>query len=161
MAAPVGDNVNKFYSVDPTTQFYSVNLEVIDNNDDAEQVKAQVTYDARIEVLKAIAHYIIAAGATLLVSAVAIIAFKVSGFVIGIFTFPLAVVPPVYYMTITLGALAVGGLVGYAVYNKYAKGFMEQGKLHWNHAMHLYNQKEAVQAKQDGFLGNRLARLFN
>lgn len=157
MAVPVE---NKFYSIDPTTQFYSVNLELIDNNDDADQVNAQVTYDARIEALKAIAHYIIAAGATLLVAAVAIIAFKVSAFVIGIFAFPLAVVPPIYYMTTTLGALAVGGLVGYAVFKKYASGFIAQAKLHWNHAMHLYDQKAAIEDKQDGFLGNRLMRLF-
>lgn len=158
MAAPIE---NKFYSIDPTTQFYSVKLDHIETNEDADQVTSQLAYDARIEVLKSIAHYIIAAGATLLVSAVTIIAFKVSAFIIGLFTFPLAVIPPVYYMTTTFGALAVGGLVGYAVFKKYASGFVAQAKLHWNHAMHLRNQKAAVEAKQDGFLSNRLMKLFD
>lgn len=147
MATAAGD-VNKFYTIDPKTQFYSVNLDTVTNEKDATEVISQLSHDARIEVLKSIAQYAIAAAATILVTAAAVIAFKISAVAIGIFTFPLAIIPPVYYMVTGLGSLAVGALVGYYVYRQFAAQFIAQGKLHWNHSQHLFTQRDAVLAKQ-------------
>lgn len=146
MATAIAD-VNKFYTIEPKTQFYSVNLDNINNEKDAKEVIGQLSHDARIEALKSIAHYIIASATTILVTAAAVIAFKLSTIAIGIFTFPLAIIPPVYYLVTSLGGVAVGALVGYYVYKQFAAKFIDQGKLHWNHSQHLFNQKAAVLAK--------------
>ncbi len=142
-----GEIRNNLYTVDPQTQFYSVNLDQVTDQQVAKEAIAQVSYDARIEVLKSIAHYLIAGAVTLLVATAAIVAFKVAAFVVGIFTFPLAVVPPLYALATTLAGLTVGSLFGYVIFKKYATQFIDQGKLHWNHAQHLYAQKDAVNAR--------------
>jgi len=142
--ATVAADANKFYTVDPKTQFYSVNLDTVKNEMDAQEVIDQLSHDARIEVLKSIAHYIIASATTILVTAAAVIAFKLSAIAIGVFTFPLAIIPPLYYLVTGVGGLAVGALVGYYIYKQFAAKFIDQGKLHWNHSQHLYNQRAAV-----------------
>lgn len=139
-----GEIRNNLYTVDQQTQFYSVNLDQVTNQQVAREAIAQVTYDARIEVLKSVAHYMIAGAVTLVVATIAIVAFKVAAFVIGILAFPLAIVPPVYALATSFAGLVVGGLVGYVIFKKYATQFIDQGKLHWNHAQHLYAQKDAV-----------------
>ncbi|MBS0629568.1 MAG: hypothetical protein JSS30_05010 [Verrucomicrobia bacterium] len=135
---------NNLYTIDPQTQFYSVNIDNVTDQQTGNQVIKQVSYDARIEVLKSIAHYLIAGAVTLAIAAITIVAFKVSAVFIGIFTFPLAVIPPLYSLATSFGGLIVGGVVGYVIFKKYATGFIDQAKLHWNHAQHLYAQRDQV-----------------
>lgn len=139
---------NNLYTVDPATQFYSVDLSKVTTAEIRKEAAAQVTYDARVEVLKAAALYAIAIGATLAVATVTVVAFKIGAFVIGLFTFPLAVIPPLYSLATSLGGIAIGGGVGYAMFQKYVSHFIEEANQHWNHAQHLYGQKSTLNSLQ-------------
>jgi len=137
--------VNNLYTIEKDTQFYSVKTDQVTDRAIQKEAIRQLKYDARIEILKTVAHYAIAFATTLAVATIAIVAFKVGAFIIGCFAFPLAVIPPLYSLATTLGGLLIGGGVGYATFKRYASQFIEQAQIHWNHSQHLYKQIPIVE----------------
>src|SRR3990170_357388 len=129
----IGGAVNKdFYTEDKATGWYSVNLGRIKNRNQAQVVETQLISDARVERLKAASILVIAVGSGALITAVALIAFKVASLFSGIFVFLL--MTPLYELITFTAGLAVGGAVGYIALKKFAQGFLDDSKKHWQYA---------------------------
>ncbi|NGX27625.1 MAG: hypothetical protein K940chlam6_01563 [Chlamydiae bacterium] len=139
--------VKDYYNKDPNTRWYSVNFKKIDYKDQALEVANQCTSDARMERLKALSKVIMGGGVALLLTGASIIAYKIATMAIGIFVFPLMILPPLYGLVTALGGLGVGGAVFYFTTAKYSEEFFNQAKEHWNYANHLYSQAHLARIK--------------
>src|SRR5580704_5425571 len=96
MSTISADVVKDFYTVDHSTGWYSPKLSRIQNGPQADVVEGQLISDARMERLKAVGIFAIAVGAAVALAGVTYLAFKISSFILAIFVFPLAIIPPLY-----------------------------------------------------------------
>lgn len=132
------NDVSQFYKKDSETGWYSVDFGSVRYKEQAQEISTQCVSDARLERLKAVGKSIMAGGTALGLGIAAIIAFKIASLVIGIFAFPLAIIPPLYSLVTLLGALGVGATVFTMTIEKYSKDFFNQAKEHWEYGNHLY-----------------------
>lgn len=140
MSVITQNSVNNFYNKDPATGWYSVNFSHLQYKEQAKEVADQCISDARMERLKSLSKVVMGGGVALLLGAASVVAFKIAALIIGIFVFPLAIIPPLYGLVTFLGGLGVGGAVFYFTLNKYSKQFLHQAKEHWDYGNHLYGQ---------------------
>ncbi len=146
MSVIASTDANDFYTKDVKTGWYSVNLDNLEYKDQATEVATQCTSDARMERLKALGTAVLGGGAALLLTGAALIAIKIGMMAVGIFAFPLVIIPPLHRLLMLLGGLAVGAFALPKV-SEYSKPFFTQAKEHWNYGNHLYAQAHCARLK--------------
>jgi hypothetical protein len=153
--------VNHLYTVDPKTQWYSVDVKKV-QPEQVDNVAGKCLYDARMERLKSAGLMVLTGGAALgdklIVFGFALIAFQVASLFAPFISFPLMILPSFYEMGVSIVEIGLGlgifGLfMGYTdrLASKepgHANKFYADALGHWDYANHLYKQQEVVLAKK-------------
>jgi len=146
IAAKLGDMVTSGWQ-GKNTVWPKYDLSTFKTRVQLEKVIGKVQSQVRNEQIKAVGKGVIAlVGAAALLSMAYTVA-NVAMLVVGLATFPLAVVPPLYGAVVILSGMMAGGLfAGYTVKALW-NDLMGPAVEHWNHAKHLEGELGRLEEK--------------